>query len=126
MAILAAGTSLFHLMFILLVIFGALWTRGRPFWTGAHLVALLWGVIVEVGPVPCPLTLMETYFERGAGVPPIGGSYLLHCVNALIYPNAPYWTIAVCGVAVCVVNFGVYLWRGWGWRRRRAVAVHGK
>jgi len=35
MGVLAACASMFHLLFILLVIFGALWTRRRPFWTTA-------------------------------------------------------------------------------------------
>jgi len=119
MGVLAACTSMFHLLFILLVIFGALWTRRRPFWTAEHLLALLWGIVVEVGPLPCPLTLLEMYFERRAGVAVMQGSYLLHCIDALIYPNVPYWVIAVCGVAVCAVNLGIYLWRGWVWWRRR-------
>lgn len=119
MGLLAACTSLLHLAFILLVIFGALWTRHRPFWTAAHLLGLLWGIVVEIGPLPCPLTLLETYFEHRAGVPAIQGSYLLHCIDAVIYPNAPYWVIAVCGVAVCAANLGVYAWRGWVWQRTR-------
>jgi hypothetical protein len=119
MGLLAACTSLLHLAFILLVIFGALWTRHKPFWTAAHLLALLWGIVVEIGPLPCPLTLLETYFEHRAGVPALQGSYLLHCIDAVIYPNAPYWVIAVCGVAVCAANLGVYAWRGWVWQRTR-------
>jgi hypothetical protein len=115
---LAACTSLLHLIFILLVIFGALWTRRRPFWTAAHLLALLWGIVVEIGPLPCPLTLLEAYFERGAGMRVMQGSYLVHCIDALIYPNVPYWAIAVCGVVVCATNLGIYAWRGWIWWRR--------
>lgn len=125
MGLLAACTSLLHLGFILLVIFGALWTRHRPFWTAAHLVALLWGIIVEIGPLPCPLTLLEMYFERRAGVPEIQGSYLLHCIDAVIYPNAPYWVIAVCGVTVCGMNLAVYAWRGWVWWKHRHPAPPG-
>jgi len=124
MGLLAACTSILHLTFIVLVIFGALWTRRRPFWTAAHLLALVWGIIVEVGPVPCPLTLLQMYFERRAGIQVIDGSYLLHCVNALIYPNAPYWLIAICGVAVCAANLAIYSARGWRWLQRRRKHAH--
>lgn len=119
MEVLAACTSIIHLTFIVLVIFGAIWTRHRPFWTTAHLLALLWGIIVEIGPVPCPLTILQVYFERRAGIEVIGGSYLLHCVNALIYPDAPYWLIATCGVAVCAANLAIYTARGWIWLKHR-------
>lgn len=119
MELLATIVSFVHLTWILLVIFGALWTRGRPFWTAAHLLSLLWGILVEVGPWPCPLTMAEEYLQTRAGVPQIGGSYLLHCVQSVVYPNAPYWLIATCGVTVCGVNMGVYAWRGLVWMRAR-------
>jgi hypothetical protein len=48
-----------HLLWLALVILGALWTRGRPIWTTLHILALLWGIAVEVSPWPCPLTLAE-------------------------------------------------------------------
>ena len=119
MKLLATGISMIHLAWILLVIFGALWTRGRPFWTAVHLLSLAWGIIVEVGPWPCPLTQMESYFESRAGLHTLQGSYLLHCIDSTVYPNLPYWVIAACGVTVCAANLGVYAWRGWVWLRER-------
>lgn len=58
-----------HLAWLALVIFGAIWTRGRPVWTVLHFLALVWGIVVELGPWPCPLTLAEGYFEARAGLP---------------------------------------------------------
>ena len=67
MALLAALVLAIHLAWLALVIFGALWTRGRPVWSTLHILALLWGIAVEVGPWSCPLTLAEEYFESRAG-----------------------------------------------------------
>ena len=100
-----------HLAWILLVIFGALWTRGRPVWTTLHILALLWGIAVELGPWPCPLTLAETYFELRAGAAAYQGSFLLHYLDALIYPNFPGWAVSLGGTAVCAFNLGIYGWR---------------
>ena len=100
-----------HLAWILLVIFGAFWTRGRPIWTTLHILALLWGIVVEVSPWPCPLTLAETYFESRIGAPVYHGSFLLHYLDAIVYPNLPDWAVTVAGVAVCAFNLGIYLWR---------------
>jgi hypothetical protein len=108
-----------HLTWILLVIFGAIWTRRKPLRTALHLLSLLWGIVVEVGPWPCPLTLLEMHFERAAGLPTLQASYLLHCIDSVVYPNLPYWLIATCGVAVCAVNLGIYARRGWIWLRER-------
>lgn len=100
-----------HLIWILLVIFGALFTRGRPFWTTVHVLALLWGVIVEAGPWSCPLTIAEQYFEGKAGMAAWQGSFLLHTLDAIIYPNVSSWVVTVIGVVVCAFNLGIYLWR---------------
>ena len=104
-----------HLAWIGAVIFGALWTRGRTVWSGVHIVALLWGIAVEAGPWPCPLTLAEQYFESRAGMAAYQGSFLLHCLDATVYPNLPGWVVTVAGVAVCSLNLGIY---GWRWRKR--------
>src|SRR5271154_6122770 len=56
-----------HLVWLLLVVFGAIWTRGRPAWSAVHILALLWGIVTEAGPWPCPLTLAGQYFEARAG-----------------------------------------------------------
>ncbi len=102
---------LVHLVWIALVIFGALWTRGRPVWTTLHILSLLWGIAGEAGPWPCPLTLAEQHFESRAGFAAYHGSFLLHTLDALVYPNLPDWLITMTGVAVCVLNLGVYAWR---------------
>jgi hypothetical protein len=107
-----------HLLWLALVIFGALWTRGRPTWTALHILALLWGIAVEVSPWPCPLTLAENYFEARAGQPAYQGSFLLHYLDAIVYPNLPSWIVAGAGVAVCALNLGIY---GWRWRRSHAL-----
>jgi hypothetical protein len=119
MALYAALILAVHLTWLLLVIFGALWTRGRPWLSLLHILALLWGIIVEVGPWPCPLTLAEQYFESRAGAGSYQGSFLLHYLDAVVYPNLPVWVLTCAGVAVCAVNLGIYLRRGARLRRRQ-------
>ncbi len=102
---------LVHLLWIALVIFGALWTRGRPVWSTLHILALLWGIAAEAGPWPCPLTLAEQFFETRAGLTAYQGSFLLHLLDAIVYPNLPDWLVTVLGAGVCAFNLGIYLWR---------------
>ncbi len=102
---------LVHLAWIVLVIFGALWTRGRPVWSAMHILALLWGIAVEAGPWPCPLTLAEQFFEARAGLAAYQGSFLLHTLDAIVYPNLPGWAVTLFGVAVCAFNLGIYALR---------------
>lgn len=108
-----------HLVWLALVIFGAIWTRGRPALTALHILALLWGIAVEVGPWPCPLTLAEQYFESRSSLPSYQGSFIAHYLDAIIYPNLPAWIVTSTGVAVCILNLGIY-----GWRLRRYRITH--
>jgi len=124
MATIAILILLVHLLWIALVIFGALWTRGRPVWTTLHILSLLWGIAVEAGPWPCPLTLAEQYFETRAGVATYQGSFLLHTLDAVIYPNLPDWLVTLIGVSVCVFNLGLYAWRFLVWRRSQNHTPH--
>lgn len=111
MALLATLILSLHLAWLLLVIFGALWTRGRPLWSALHILALLWAIVVETSPWPCPLTLAEQYFETRAGWAAYHGSFLLHYLDAIVYPNLPDWVITTAGVSVCALNLGIYGWR---------------
>ncbi len=114
-----------HLIWIVLVIFGALFTRGRPLWSALHILTLLWGIAVEAGPWPCPLTLAEQYFETRAGMAAYHGSFLLHTLDAVVYPNLPGWLVTLMGVAVCAFNLSIYLWRLWKLRRDRNMPANG-
>jgi hypothetical protein len=112
-------TLLIHLAWIGFIIFGAFWTRRRPVCSAIHILALLWGIVVEIGPWPCPLTLAENYFEARAGTAPYHGGFLLHYLDAIVYPNLPDWLITLAGVAVCGFNLAIYLWRWRGLLRRK-------
>ena len=117
MGALASAVIVIHLLWIVLVLVGALWTRGRPVWTSLHLACLAWGIIVEVGPWPCPLTMLEDYLDARGGEHVVEGSFILHWVRALIYPNAPYWLVTTAGVTACSLILAIYAWRAWAWWR---------
>jgi hypothetical protein len=102
-----------HFAWILWVILGAFWTRYRPVLTAFHLGSLVWGVAVEVSPLPCPLTDAEQWLEAKAGVDPYHGSFLVHYLDQLVYPNVPESLLVYCGVAVCGFNLLIYLRRYW-------------
>jgi hypothetical protein len=97
-----------HLSWIVFVMIGTLWTGGRRVLTGIHIASLVWGVIAEAGPWPCPLTLLERYLETKAGVDPYQGGFLLHYLDAIVYPDIPAWVLIGFGIAVCAVNMAIY------------------
>ncbi|HTV06503.1 MAG TPA: DUF2784 domain-containing protein [Acidobacteriaceae bacterium] len=121
MKVLAIAVLLVHIVWILAVIFGALFTRGRPGWSAVHIACLIWGIVVELGPWPCPLTLLEQHLETLAGMQAYQGSFLLHYLDRIVYPNLPWWLVGSIGASVCALNLGIYGWRfRRAWVRRRA------
>jgi Protein of Unknown function (DUF2784) len=84
---LATAVLLPHALFILWVVFGAWLTRSRPILRWLHIGSLVWGILTELLPWPCPLTLLEDWLERRAGIEPYQGGFLLHYLDKLVYPN---------------------------------------
>jgi len=105
---LAAGVLGLHALFILWVTFGALLACSRRTLRRFHIACLVWGILVEVLPWPCPLTVLENWLESQAGVEPYRGGFLLHYLDALVYPNISPLLLTVAGVVVCVLNLALY------------------
>ena len=108
---LAAAILALHLLFILWVVFGVTVTRRRPVLRWLHLGCLVWGILIEILPWTCPLTWAENWLENRAGIAPYQGGFLLHHLDALVYPNIPPGLLTGLGVAVCVFNLRIYAMR---------------
>lgn len=106
----ADSLVLFHLSFILFVLFGGLLAlKWRPvMWL--HLPAAAWGVAVEVFHLPCPLTRWENLFRHLAGQDGYGGGFVEHYILTLIYPAGLTPNIQwVLGALVLLINMAVYV-----------------
>ena len=112
-AVLAALVLLVHLLWILWVILGWTLTRKRPALAVLHILSLIWGVAVETGPWPCPLTFAEQWLEGQAGVNPYRGGFLIHYLDALIYPDVPPALLTWAGAGVCVLILAIHGLRFW-------------
>ncbi len=105
---LAVAVLVLHGLFILWVVFGAFVTRSRPILRWLHIGSLVWGILTELLPWPCPLTLLENWFEAKLGVEPYQGGFLLHYLDKLIYPNISQTALTIAGVLVCALNLTFY------------------
>ncbi|UWF51624.1 DUF2784 domain-containing protein [Pseudomonas sp. N3-W] len=105
----ADGLVLFHLLFILFVLFGGLLVLRWPSLAWLHLPAAAWGVIVEVFHLTCPLTYWENLMREAAGQIGYGGGFIEHYVWPVIYPAGLTPEIQwVLGSVVLAVNVLVY------------------
>ena len=117
---LAIAVLFFHALFILWVIFGALLTRSRPLLRWLHIASLVWGVLTEVLPWPCPLTLLENWIEGRAGVEPYQGGFLHHYLDKVVYPDISAKVLTIAGVIVCEANLAFYARQAWiSWHTHR-------
>ena len=115
-AALAFGTVLFHLAFILFVIFGGFAVARRPRLLFVHLACAAWGAYVALANRICPLTPLEKWFRRRAGQAGYDGGFLEHYMLAVIYPTGlTAATQQALGVVVIVLNVAIY---GWIYYRR--------
>jgi hypothetical protein len=71
--------------------------------------------------LPCPITVLERWARRRAGVAPYEGDFLEHYLEQVIYPEVPYAILVSAAVAVCLFNLGIYILR-WRISRRRPAA----
>ncbi|MGE1172639.1 DUF2784 domain-containing protein [Pseudomonas sp. BW7P1] len=120
----ADGLVLFHLSFILFVLFGGLLVLKWPrlFWL--HLPAATWGVMVEVLHLTCPLTYWENLMRLAAGQTGYAGGFIEHYVWPIIYPAGltPQIQLVLGGV-VLAINLLVYGRLLRQWRLRRAMRI---
>jgi hypothetical protein len=102
-----------HALFILWVIFGALITRSRPLLRWLHILSLIWGILIELLPWSCPLTLLENWLEGRGGIEPYQGGFLLHYLDKLVYPDLSVTLLVTVGVLVCAFNLALYVRQFW-------------
>jgi Protein of Unknown function (DUF2784) len=69
--------------------------------------------VVELSPLPCPLTTTEQFFERKVGAEAYAGAFLAHLFDRLVYPSLPEALLVGVGVAVCTINIALYIHRFW-------------
>ena len=110
---LAELVLLIHLLWILWVILGWIVTRNRPLLRWVHIGSLLWGILTEVGPWPCPLTIVEQWLQHRAGPPSYQGSFLIHYLEIVIYPEVSPELLAWAGSGVCVLILCIHARRFW-------------
>ncbi len=104
----AAGLPSLHAAYIAWVIFGALFTRGRPRLAALHVATLVYGVIIEIFGFWCPLTAFETWLEVRGGVSAYRGPFLLHYLDAVVYPKIFPNLLIAGAIVVCVLNLWIY------------------
>lgn len=106
----ANALALFHLTFILFVLFGSFLVLKWPRLAWIHVPAAVWGSLIEFARWYCPLTRWENLMLRRAGEAGYSGGFLAHYIFAAIYPQGLTRGLEIAiGLFVLVVNVSVYV-----------------
>jgi MFS family permease len=105
-----------HFAYLAYLVLGGFLAWRWPKMIFPHLFAAVWGVLIVLNLVDCPLTIAEAWARRLAGDQPVTGGFIDRYVTGVIYPGR-YLVEARLGVTLVVVAsyVGAYLF----WRARR-------
>ena len=106
---------LFHLLFIVFVIFGGFLVLRWRIILWLHIPCAIWGVLIEFAGWICPLTPMENHFRQLAGQAGYTGGFIKHYIIPVIYPTALTREIQyILGFGVIAINliaYGIVIYR---------------
>jgi uncharacterized protein DUF2784 len=110
--LLADLTLTLHFAFLAFVVVGGLLARRWRWIAVPHVLAVAWGVCVELMPgLLCPLTTWENALALRAGAAGYEGGFIEHYLVAVIYPDGLTPTVQrTLAVLVVAVNVVVYTW----------------
>ena len=108
-AALADAIVVFHLAFVLFVVFGGLLALKWPRVAWAHIPAAAWGVAIEFLGWICPLTPLENELRLRAGRASYQGDFVGMYVLPLIYPDGLTREAQLAlGACTLLFNAGIY------------------
>ena len=106
---LANITLIFHLIFILFVIFGGLLFFIFSKVIYIHLPALIWGIYIELTRSICPLTYLENWFLYQGQLTIYSNSFILNYILPIIYPeNLTTDLQKYLGITLIIINILIY------------------
>jgi hypothetical protein len=108
--VLADVVLLVHLAFIVFVVVGGVLVLRWRELVWLHVPAAVWGVLVELLHLPCPLTPLEDHLRRLGGEAGYAGGFVEHYITSIIYPSGLTPRAQdLLGGFVLVVNALVYI-----------------
>jgi hypothetical protein len=110
--LLADLVVILHFLWILFLVFGALWGTRRVTVRILHLSALVFALIIQAFDWYCPLTHFEVWL-RSMHDPDLvySGSFIIRYIEKIVYVEVPRMVIILCTVFITGFNILIYLHR---------------
>lgn len=108
--ILADITVAVHVLALLYIGLGGFLAWWWPRSAFVHVFFAIWGVVVNVLPIPCPLTALEDYFRGLQGLGPLPGGFNAYYLYDTVVPRSALPVVAVIALALVIFSYvGAYV-----------------
>jgi hypothetical protein len=100
-----------HAAFVLFAVLGGFFVLRWRRLAWLHIPAVLWAALVELADWFCPLTPLENWLRRRAGITIYQTDFIEHYVMSALYPEPFTREIQMgLGLAVLFINVLIYAW----------------
>ncbi|TNC26197.1 DUF2784 domain-containing protein [Amycolatopsis alkalitolerans] len=103
--VLADITVGIHLIALLYIGLGGFLAWRWPRSIFVHVFFALWGVAVNVFPIPCPLTALEDFFREKQGLGMLPGGFNAYYIYDTVFPRAMLPLVAILSLAIVVFSY---------------------
>jgi Protein of Unknown function (DUF2784) len=110
--ILADVVVIIHFLWILFLLFGAVWGVRNAFIRILHISGLIFALVIQAFDWYCPLTDLEIWL-RAQHSPGISytGSFIVRYIEKIVYVEVPRPLIIICTGLIVAFNLMLYLKR---------------
>jgi len=118
--LLADLTVVLHFLWILFLVFGFVFALRRSSIAWVHLGGILFSLVINLLGLYCPLTYLENYLRSlDTGHSSYSGSFIVHYMELIIYPDLPIKLIRVGEILFVCFNIAAYVFVGGRIARKR-------
>ena len=110
---LADVTVAVHILALLFIGLGGFLAWRWPRVALVHVFFAAWGVLVNVTPIPCPLTAAENFFRHQQGLGDLPGGFNAYYLYDTVVPSSLLPAVAVIALSLVIFSYvGAYQrWR---------------
>lgn len=100
-----------HFLFVLFVVFGGLLAVKWHRIVWLHLIAAVWGAMIEFSGWICPLTPLENWLRQEGGASGYRSDFVAQYLLPVLYPEGLTRKVQITlGIFVIVINLVIYSW----------------
>ncbi len=101
---------LIHFLWIVFLIFGALWGRRYPWIKRIHIGGILFALLIQIVGWYCPLTYLEAWLRRmHDSSQSYAGSFIAYYIEKIVYIDLSQKMIFIMTILLALVSAWLYL-----------------